>query len=273
MADKQTKQLERLLTEAARRCASDLHLIPGEPPVYRVGGELQRAEEAPLSAEDVESIIREAFGLGPTDAIQGPKSVIAMCGVPGMVEGRICVAKAMGDLTATIRLMPTKLPDPATARVPQPLLDAALSPNGLVIVSGEAGSGKTTVAYMLLEHINTHKPAHIFTITDSPGMRLAPKRAIIRAIRCESLRRMISMIRAASGVKLSKRVIPFPQIYILPGFAGSFIRTFCPRSRSIKTMASGCRGGSPRVTSIRSTGPLCCQGMAETYQRHFPTLK
>ena len=92
----------------------------------------------------------------------------------------MCVTRASGGLTAAVRVMPTRLPDPVAVGVPQALLDAACSPNGIIIVSGQTGSGKTTVAMMLLEHLNARSPVHILTIEDPVGIRLQPKQAVIR---------------------------------------------------------------------------------------------
>ena len=174
-------ELDRLLARAAQRDASDVHLVASEPPVFRVRGRMEREEADPLSAEDIEAIVRAAFGPhGPDKALDETGCAITMVESPGVAEGRLCVTRAGGAMTAVIRILPAELPDPARARVPQALLDAALLPNGLVIVAGEAGSGKTTVAMILLEHVNTNKPANIQTIEDPVSVRLTPRKAIIR---------------------------------------------------------------------------------------------
>jgi len=172
--------LERLLNHAAKLHASDLHLVAGEPPIFRVGSALQRAEAHPLTPDDIKAIVEDQIGADQAAKI-GPElgHVIAMCESPGVVEGRMCVTRAAGSLTATIRILPTKLPDPIKVGIPQALHDAAKSSNGLIIVSGEAGCGKTTVAMMLLEQINASLPVRIVTIEDPVGIRIQPKRAVI----------------------------------------------------------------------------------------------
>lgn len=182
MAIQVTAELQRMLEEAARREASDLHLVPGEPPVYRIQGRLVRAEQGPLSEEDVRHIIDAAIGAEQAGRI-GPEREVAIttCGIEGLVEGRMCVTRHMERLTAAVRLLPGRLPDATKARVPQALLDLVDSrPHGLVLVTGLTGSGKNTVALLLLDHINGRRAAHIVTIEDPVAMHLPPKQALIR---------------------------------------------------------------------------------------------
>jgi twitching motility protein PilT len=180
MAGKDTSTLAELLQAAADLGASDLHLVVGEPPVYRVDGALQRAEQAPLLAGDIEKIVEQEIGADRAARIGCDlPHVVAVCGVPDVVRGNMCVARELGALNVSIRLLAAHLPSPKQARVPQALLDASLLSTGLVIVSGPPGSGKTTVAMILLEHINANKPVRIHTLEDPIGVILEPKQAVI----------------------------------------------------------------------------------------------
>ena len=170
-------QLENLLSQAVTLKASDLHLVAGEPPIFRVKGALQRADQDPLTAEDIASMVQTV--IESWESAHGLGSQMAIVEVPGVVEGRLCVTISEGAPTASIRILPSNLPTPASARVPAALLEAALAPQGLVVISGEAGSGKTTVAMILLEHVNTHLPARIHTIEEPVSFRLKAKQAVI----------------------------------------------------------------------------------------------
>ena len=181
MPAKESAALERLLEEAAERGASDLYLIPGEPPIFRVGSELERKDEAPLAAGDVEKLVftvvesQRAAKIGTETG-----GVIAHCGVEGVAEGRMCLAKSRGQFTAVIRILASELPSPAAAGIPRALLEAAESPHGLIVLTGSPGSGKTTTALVLLEHLNAKAPLHIVTLEDPVCVRLEPKRAVIQ---------------------------------------------------------------------------------------------
>jgi len=180
MTDTDNPALERILQQAAALDASDIHLVAGEPPIYRVRGALQRGEDDPLTAEDIRDIVQAEIGADQAARIGAELShATAMCEAPGVVSGHMCVTRAGGALTASIRIIPTALPAPEAARIPQALLDAADSPSGLVITAGEPGSGKTTTAYMLLEHINATRSVRIVTVDYFLSMRLEPKQGVI----------------------------------------------------------------------------------------------
>lgn len=181
MAIQLTPELQDLLMQAAQRKASDLHLIVGEPPVFRVGGTLVRTEQNPLTDEDLEGIVHAAVGDQQAARI-GPEfgEIITTCSLDGLVEGRMCITRSLEHFTATIRLLPSQLPSPASTRIPEALLEATNCPHGLILITGLTGSGKNTVALVLLEYINAHRPAQIITIEDPVAVHLTPKQGVIR---------------------------------------------------------------------------------------------
>jgi twitching motility protein PilT len=174
-------ELQQMLEEAAKRGASDLHLVPGEPPVYRVREKLVRGERDPLSEEEILQIVHAAIGAEQASRIGAElEVVVATCSLAGVVEGRMCITRHLDKLTVEVRLLPSGVPDPVAGRVPKALLDATDSPRGLILVTGLTGSGKNTVALMLLEHINANRAVHIVTIEDPVAVHMAPKQALIR---------------------------------------------------------------------------------------------
>ena len=181
MAMEQTPELERILQEAADRGASDVHLVPGEPVSFRVRGAIERAEADPLTAAQVRAIAAAAVGDQALEQIPSATGgAITSCGLPGVVDGRIAVARALGDCTLTIRILPGVVLDVQAAGMPDAMLQAAQAPHGLIIFAGQTGSGKSTAAYSLLDHINATRPVHIYTIEDPVAARLTPKRALVQ---------------------------------------------------------------------------------------------
>jgi len=181
MAIEQTPELERALQEAADRRASDVHLVPGEPPSFRVAGLIERADAEPLTAEQVEHLAVAAVGRAALDRIRlETGSVQASCGLPGVVDGRLAVASSLGEFVVTIRILPHTIPDVAACRIPAALMKAAEAPRGLILVAGPTGSGKSTAALSLLDHINATRPVHICTVEDPVVVRLTPKRATVQ---------------------------------------------------------------------------------------------
>ena len=140
-----------------------------------------RDEGDPLSEEEVLRIVHAAIGREQASRIGTElEVVIATCSLPGVVEGRMCITRHLDKLTVEVRLLPSGVPDPVAGRVPKALLEATESPRGLILVTGLTGSGKNTVALMLLEHINANRAVHIVTIEDPVAVHMAPKQALIR---------------------------------------------------------------------------------------------
>jgi len=181
MPTKKPAGLVHLLKEAAERGASDLYLIPGEPPVFRGASGLERQEREPLTAGEVEQLVFSVVDKeGAAKIGTETGGVIAHCGVEGVTEGRMCLARANGQYTAVIRLLASRLPDPQVLRIPKALLAAAESPHGLIILTGSPGCGKTTTALALLDYVNERSARHIVTLEDPVCVRLEPKRAVIQ---------------------------------------------------------------------------------------------
>ena len=181
MAIVQTAELERFLQEAFDKGASDLFLIPHEPPSFRVKGSIERAETDSLRAEDVRKVAIAAFGEEQIQLVGGQTGqLITSCSLPGALDGRMCLARSRGEFTIAIRLLPTNLPNVSDLRIPEGMLNAALSKNGLVICAGPSGSGKTTILYGLAEYINENTASHICTIENPIYYCIKPKKAIVQ---------------------------------------------------------------------------------------------
>jgi len=181
MAIVQTAELERFLQDAFDKGASDLFLIPHEPPSFRIKGSIERTETDALRAEDIWKVAIAAFGEEQIKLVGSQTGQLTTsCSLPGEVDGRMCLARSRGEFTIAIRLLPTNLPDASDLRIPEGMLKAALSQNGLVICAGPSGSGKTTTLYGLAEYINENSASHICTIENPICCRIKPKKAIVQ---------------------------------------------------------------------------------------------
>jgi twitching motility protein PilT len=173
-------EFETLLMEAQARGASDLHLLPGEPPTLRVDGVLERTEAAPLTAAETMEIASALISRENVDRIGRELGETHRSVTIGEVAARICVARASGEVTIAVRLLPTSVPGVEALRVPKGLVAAVNMPNGLIVISGRAGSGKSTTAYSLLDHINASRRANIHTFEDPIMYRLTPKISLVQ---------------------------------------------------------------------------------------------
>jgi twitching motility protein PilT len=175
-------ELEKLVREAVDKDASDLFLIPGEPPAMRLHGVVERTDADPLTADAVRTMAEEVIGRENLVQI-GPKLARFQqwCGSPGEFNLSICVARSHGDYTISFQIMPTRIFTVDEVRLPPAIVKAANSLDGLIVVSGPTGSGKTTSVYALIDHINaTVGGCHICTVEGPSHMLIPAKKALVQ---------------------------------------------------------------------------------------------
>ena len=180
MARQQTPELDRALQAGADRKATDVFLIPGEPVSFRVNNEVVRGEGDALTVDAVRTIAEAAVGkhqLEPRLAEGG--TAVTSCGLAGVIDGQLTVARSRGQLTVVIGLITYKAISVEAARVPVAMVRAAESSHGLVIFSGRTGSGKTTTLFSVADHLNATHPRHIATVEDPLSTAFTPKRSLV----------------------------------------------------------------------------------------------
>uniref|UniRef100_A0A7C4TDU5 Type IV pilus twitching motility protein PilT n=1 Tax=candidate division WOR-3 bacterium TaxID=2052148 RepID=A0A7C4TDU5_UNCW3 len=159
-------ELDALLEELVLKDGSDLHLRYGEPPIFRVAGNLERSEFPPLTDEDLEKLI---FGLmKPVQKKIFEENLELDMGyeIPGVARFRVNCFKQMGHIAAVMRIIPLKIKTIDEWGFPQVFKKIAELPRGLVLVTGPTGSGKSTTLAAMIEYINQNFKKHIITIED-----------------------------------------------------------------------------------------------------------
>ncbi len=159
-------ELDVLLEELVLRDGSDLHLRYGEPPIYRVAGNLERSEYPPLNDEDLEKLI---FGLMKPiqrKLFEENLELDMAYEIPGVARFRVNCFKQMGHIGAVMRIIPLKIKTIDEWGFPPVFKKIAELPRGLVLVTGPTGSGKSTTLAAMIEYINQNFKKHIITIED-----------------------------------------------------------------------------------------------------------
>ena len=158
-----------ILQGAIERHASDLFLIAGLPLTYKVGGRQQRVEQARLMPEDTARLVQEIYTLCGRD---GSKTLETRAdddfsfSVRELGRFRANIFRQRGSLSAVIRVIRFGLPDPVEMNIPDEVMAAARHMKGLVLVTGAAGSGKSTTLACLINAINQSREGHIITMED-----------------------------------------------------------------------------------------------------------
>jgi len=172
--------VEQLMQDALDKNASDIHLKEGNPPILRIDGELVRLEDqAVLTEEDLQVMLTQIAS--PADIVKFQK-VMELDNsyfYEGKARFRINVCKDDGDTRIVMRLIPLIIKTMEELKLPVVLKKLCVLKNGLVLVTGPTGSGKSTTLAALINDINTERPDHIITVEDPVEFLHKDKRAIV----------------------------------------------------------------------------------------------
>jgi twitching motility protein PilT len=166
--------LEGLLIDMAQRGASDLLLVAGTPPVFRMAGRLSRTTDAPLSSEDIGGLLagmltpRLRERMDTDGAVDFSLRLSRPAGDDDRRAWRfrVNVHRQRGTLAAAVRALPTEIPTIPQLRLPPSLEELVKPQRGLVLVCGPTGSGKSTTLAALVGEVNRTEAKHVVTIED-----------------------------------------------------------------------------------------------------------
>ena len=160
---------EELLTTAVRQNASDIFLIPGRPFSCKIEGRIICRDENKIFPDEMDEIIKQIYQLAGN---RDMKRVMETgddhfsFAVRGVSRFRASILKQRGSLGAVIRVVQFDLPDFKALHLPDAVIDIAKMTKGLVLVTGPAGSGKSTTLACIIDEINNTKNDHVITLED-----------------------------------------------------------------------------------------------------------
>lgn len=160
------KDLERIFVAAARNRASDIHLKVDQKPTFRIHTVLYKAGERVLASGEIARMIREIMTDEQAETLRREMGCDFAYSIPGVGRFRIHVFNERGRLSLAARRVNTTIPSFEELRLPLSLKKIGDFEEGLVIVAGPTGSGKSTTLACLLDYINTKKRKRIVTIED-----------------------------------------------------------------------------------------------------------
>ena len=170
--------LDDWIARAQQERVSDVHIVAGLPVRGRVDGRLLDLTETPMSWEDCENVGRELAGSRFSE-IERMGEVDLAKSFPCGVRTRINLFRQQGSLSAAIRLLAERIPELEELQLPPAVSNFENYRTGIVLVTGETGSGKSTTLASVLNRINHTRQAHIITLEDPIEYVYTPDKCVI----------------------------------------------------------------------------------------------
>jgi len=157
-------EIRDLLIKAHEQSASDIHITVGSPPVFRINGELMPLQAAPLRPSDSESMIRDLIGEEGFKSLIDEGEFDSSIGIPGVSRFRLNCYRQRSCYAMVARVIPSRVPSLREMGLPPVLKTFIKKHQGLVLVCGPTGSGKSTTLAAMINEINQTMRHHIVTL-------------------------------------------------------------------------------------------------------------
>ena len=175
------EEIKKLLAFVSKNEASDLHLKVGYPPSIRIGGHLRKLQSPPLpNSEYVEAMLAELVPPGRLTEFEERGGLDLAASSDSGDRFRINMYRSTGNLNVALRRVQCKIPTFEELSLPDVYRSTIMqSLEGLVLVSGVTGSGKSSTLAAMLDYINEHRSMHMITIEDPIEYVFHPRKCII----------------------------------------------------------------------------------------------
>ncbi len=171
--------LRDILIFAAKSNASDVHFSSGERPMLRVLGEMKRLDIPPLPHENLERLLLGLLNQRQMEIFEQYHDVDLALGLNDIARLRINIFRHYHGIGGAVRILPREIPTMDDLLMPPVLREFLNRPKGLILVTGPAGSGKSTTLASMLKEVNQTRRAHIVTIEDPVEYVHDPIKSII----------------------------------------------------------------------------------------------
>lgn len=162
-------EIADIFKNAVEKKASDIFIIAGRPLSYKIMGEIVSADDTPLTAEDTHSIIYDIFkaaNKSSIDELYNEGDADFSFSIPKLGRFRVSAYMQRNSCAAVIRVVFFELPDPVKLGIPDVVMNLYKKTKGLILITGPAGSGKSTTLACIIDKINSERNCHIMTFED-----------------------------------------------------------------------------------------------------------
>ena len=172
--------LDKVLAAARRLRASDIHLKVGNPPIFRIKGELRAVKDVPnLSSEVLHRFATGMMTPEQRDRFARSWDVDLAYSTDDGGRYRVNVFRQRGHTGLVLRLIPPDVPPFESLNLPNRVIELTDEARGLILVTGVTGSGKSTTLAALVDRINQRRRAHIVTIEDPIEYAFKDKQSVV----------------------------------------------------------------------------------------------
>ncbi len=159
-------EIHSFLSFSVKQGVSDIHLREGAIPVVRKDGIILKTKYAPLTEQDVDDIIKIIVPQKLLERIKTTHDVDFSVELPGIARFRINLLHELNKIGFVLRVVPTEIPSLEELYLPPTLKEFTAYNNGLVLITGPTGCGKSTTLAGILNYINQTSQRHVITLED-----------------------------------------------------------------------------------------------------------
>ena len=160
------RRIDEFLRDIIVKGGSDLHFVAGDPPRIRLHGELQALRDAKLERDAVRDMLMEVMTRRAQAQLESRDGADFAYTIPGVSRFRVNVFRHIGGLGAVFRAIPSAALTLDQLNMPDAVRSLCRVNNGLILVTGKTGSGKSTTLAAMIDDINQREKGHILTIED-----------------------------------------------------------------------------------------------------------
>jgi len=171
--------LEQILRTAAENEASDIHIIPGHPPVMRVHTVMTPMDYPVLTPETTRKMFEEMASKEAQAILESQKDADFSYQAEGLGRYRVNAHWQRGTVGLALRSVKTKVPPLADLSLPDVIARLTYLPRGLVLVTGDTGSGKSTTLAAMIQAMNERYRKHIITLEDPVEYTFESNRCLV----------------------------------------------------------------------------------------------
>ncbi len=158
--------IDKLLQACVKQGASDIHIVVGQPPVFRLHGRMRKLETKVLEPDDTVALMKSIAPDRCQKELQEKGSADFGFAFGELARFRVSIFKQRGNVSMVLRQIPNNMLTPQQLGLPDVCVKLVLRPRGLFLVTGPTGSGKSTTLASLVNYINENVDHHIITVED-----------------------------------------------------------------------------------------------------------